>query len=389
MIPAVALVHGRRKLQRKAGPVRAVAVAGALFALVVAGGIVGVAVYESSDDLAPGQLSAQLDPTDLGLMGTLAARMDVPVRALAGVLLVDRMTVARVGCAVPWWVLLGVAHVESGAGTHGGAHIDADWVVRPLIGGLPLDGNGVAPIFELGVPDRAQGPFQFISSSWRAYGLDADGDGVADPHSFLDGALGAANHLCRSAGGPGADLSEEAAARRGFYGYNRSLSYVEDVWAAALGYRVAGTAFESVPGDLGVGVEPAGPFGQLVDVGPCVRAAGCRLDASWASNLLGVLAACRAQGHDIVIVSADRTYAEQVGLYAAYLNGSGGLAARPGSSNHEGGRAVDLAHASGGGLSGPGDRAWECMKAYGPRFGVYQSPDITSRDSVHFSATGN
>ena len=29
------------------------------------------------------------------------------------------------------------------------------------------------------------------------------------------------------------------------------------------------------------------------------------------------------------------------------------------------------------------------MKANGPRYGVYQSPDITARDSVHFSATGN
>lgn len=389
MIPAVALVHGRRKLRRRAGSIRAAAVAAGLLGMVVAGGILGVAVYDSSDDLTPSPLSAQLDPTNLGLMGTLAARMDVPVRALAGVLMVDRMTAGRVGCTVPWWVLLGVAHVESGAGTHGGAHIDDDWVVRPLIGGPSLDGNGVAVIYELGVPDQAQGPFQFISSSWRVYGLDADGDGVADPHDFLDAALGAANHLCLSAGGPGADLGDEGAARRGFYGYNHSLTYVDDVWAAAIGYRVASSAFEAVPGDLGVGAEPAGPFGQLVDVGPCVRAAGCQLDASWAPNLLGVLAACRALGQDIVIVSANRTYAEQVGLYAAYLNGTGGLAARPGTSNHEGGRAVDLAHASGGGLSGPGDPAWDCMKAYGPRYGVYQSPAITPSDSVHFSATGN
>ena len=56
-----------------------------------------------------------------------------------------------------------------------------------------------------------------------------------------------------------------------------------------------------------------------------------------------MLGACRAQGHDIVIVSANRTHAEQIALYAAYLNGTGGLAARPGTSNHEGGRAVDPA----------------------------------------------
>ena len=251
VIPAVALVHGRRKLGRKTERIRAAAVAAGLFVALLAGGIVGVAVYESSDDLAPGQLSAQLDPTDVGLMATLAARLDVPVRALADVLIVDRMTVATVGCSVPWWMLLGVAHIESGAGTHGGAQIADDWVVRPSSAGRRLDGDGVAVIYELGVPDRAQGPFQFISSSWRIFGLDADGDRVADPHNFLDAALGAANHLCRSAGGPGLDLSGEGAARRGTYGYNQSLAYVDDVWQAAVGYRVGGTAFEPVPGDLG------------------------------------------------------------------------------------------------------------------------------------------
>ena len=85
--------------------------------------------------------------------------------------------------------------------------------------------------------------------------------------------------------GPGLDLSGEGAARRGMYGYNQSLAYVDDVWQAAVGYRVGGTAFEPVPGDLGAGAEPAAPFGQLVDVGPCGRAAGCRLDASWAPHL--------------------------------------------------------------------------------------------------------
>jgi hypothetical protein len=41
--------------------------------------------------------------------------------------------------------------------------------------------------------------------------------------------------------------------------------------------------------------------------------------------------------------SSYRTYAQQVELYQAYLNGTGNLAARPGTSNHGWGHAVDVA----------------------------------------------
>jgi hypothetical protein len=41
--------------------------------------------------------------------------------------------------------------------------------------------------------------------------------------------------------------------------------------------------------------------------------------------------------------SSYRTYAQQVELYQAYLNGTGNLAAKPGTSNHGWGVAVDVA----------------------------------------------
>ncbi len=61
----------------------------------------------------------------------------------------------------------------------------------------------------------AQGPMQFIPSTWRAYGLGGD---VQDPH---DAILGAANYL-RAAGGTG-DI------RRALYAYNHSAAYVDAV----------------------------------------------------------------------------------------------------------------------------------------------------------------
>jgi hypothetical protein len=40
--------------------------------------------------------------------------------------------------------------------------------------------------------------------------------------------------------------------------------------------------------------------------------------------------------------SSFRTYAQQVALYADYMNGEGNLAAKPGTSRHEKGNALDL-----------------------------------------------
>ena len=50
----------------------------------------------------------------------------------------------------------------------------------------------------------------------------------------------------------------------------------------------------------------------------------------------------RAAGQSISVQSGWRSYAEQAALYEAYLNGTGNLAAPPGSSNHESGRAADI-----------------------------------------------
>ena len=65
----------------------------------------------------------------------------------------------------------------------------------------------------------AQGPMQFLPSTWRAYGLGGD---IHDPR---DAILGAANYL-RASGAPG-DL------RRALYAYNHSNLYVDAVLAYA------------------------------------------------------------------------------------------------------------------------------------------------------------
>jgi membrane-bound lytic murein transglycosylase B len=61
----------------------------------------------------------------------------------------------------------------------------------------------------------AQGPMQFIPSTWRAYGLGGD---IRDPH---DAIIGAANYL-RASGG-------RSNLRRALFAYNHSTLYVDAV----------------------------------------------------------------------------------------------------------------------------------------------------------------
>jgi hypothetical protein len=65
----------------------------------------------------------------------------------------------------------------------------------------------------------AQGPMQFLPSTWSTYGMGGD---VHDPH---DAILGAANFL--RANGGGADI------RRALFAYNHSVAYVDAVLAYA------------------------------------------------------------------------------------------------------------------------------------------------------------
>jgi len=90
----------------------------------------------------------------------------------------------------------------------------------------------------------AQGPMQFLPSTWRAYGLGGN------IHAPRDAILGAANYLQRS-GAPGDD-------RRALYAYNHSDLYVAAVLAYAgemrrdpLGFLTYYTWEVSLPATLG------------------------------------------------------------------------------------------------------------------------------------------
>jgi len=70
----------------------------------------------------------------------------------------------------------------------------------------------------------AQGPFQFMPSTFRAYAVDGDGDGVANIYNFYDAAHTAARYLAANGAGTG-----PAGVRNALYRYNHAQWYVNKV----------------------------------------------------------------------------------------------------------------------------------------------------------------
>ncbi|MFI0418335.1 lytic murein transglycosylase [Spongiactinospora sp. 9N601] len=77
----------------------------------------------------------------------------------------------------------------------------------------------------------ALGPMQFMPATWKAYGVDGDGDGKADIWSPYDAVPSAANYLCANGANQGGKKLEKAV-----WFYNHSWSYVRKVLGIAEGY---------------------------------------------------------------------------------------------------------------------------------------------------------
>ncbi|MFC7448806.1 lytic transglycosylase domain-containing protein [Rhodococcus daqingensis] len=153
------------------------------------------------------------------------------------------MTQSRPECGIGWTTVAGIASVESRHGTYRGSSVAPTGDVSPQIRGIPLDGGpGVAEIADTDggemdgdpVHDRAMGPLQFIPETWKRWGVDANGDGIADPDNIDDAALTAARYLCARGG----DLSTAEGWQRALMAYNLSGEYLMDVRDRAAAYSV-------------------------------------------------------------------------------------------------------------------------------------------------------
>jgi len=204
------------------------------------------AARQASRTAAVGSGSAAVDRTWLARVG---ARTGIPERALqayafAALVLQGQNPHCRLG----WTTLAAIGSIESGHASHGGARLSAAGTAEPPILGPLLDGRDFA-----GIPDsdggtldgnaswdRAVGPMQFIPETWARYGVDANGDGVADPQNIDDAALTAGRYLCASGG----DLSTGPGWSAAVYSYNHSHEYVLTVLSQANSYAEHGAAAE-------------------------------------------------------------------------------------------------------------------------------------------------
>jgi hypothetical protein len=205
-----------------------------------------IPVEAAASDAAASSPLIPLAPAVVKASGTTPVTPNgtgVPGRALEAYRMAASLTnEADPGCHIDWALVAAIGKVESNHARFGGNQLDSGLVARPGIIGIALDGsNATARIPDTDggqwdgdtTFDRAVGPMQFIPGTWRAAGVDADGDGAKNPQDMADAATATAIYLCS---GPG-DLSTAADLRSSILRYNYSDSYVRMVSSIAASYR--------------------------------------------------------------------------------------------------------------------------------------------------------
>jgi membrane-bound lytic murein transglycosylase B len=163
----------------------------------------------------------------------------------------DKLAVDQPSCKLPWWLLAGIGHTESGHAESG--RLTADGATRGRILGPRLDGGipGDAIITDTDhgsydgdtVYDRAVGPMQFIPSTWVRWGTDGNADGKVDPSNIFDATLAAGRYLCAD----DRDLATPAGLRAAVLSYNHSAPYLATVLAWGMAYRDGASAVPDSP----------------------------------------------------------------------------------------------------------------------------------------------
>ena len=176
------------------------------------------------DVKGPGAGAARFDPTSF-----VSGSWSVPTVLLAAYR--NAVADAPPSCHLPVSLLAAIGQVESGS--MAGRSLDATHAAVPRVLGLVLDGVSTAAIPDTDGGrldgnsrwDRAVGPMQFLPGTWAVFGVDADGDGRADPQNVYDAAAAAGHYLCAGGG----DLALSSDVRSAVLSYNHSLSYLSTV----------------------------------------------------------------------------------------------------------------------------------------------------------------
>ncbi|GAA1561736.1 hypothetical protein GCM10009827_098890 [Dactylosporangium maewongense] len=174
--------------------------------------------------------------------GPRAVKLNIPPVSLQAYGYAELITARTTpGCKLTWTTLAGIAKIESDHGRTGGALVQDDGKSVPAIIGPPLDGQSNrqaikdtdgGAIDTDKTWDRAVGPMQFLPSTWKQYGIDADADGVTDVNDIDDAALTAAAYLCSG----GRDLSTVEGWNAAIHSYNIPEEYRTAVFNATNDY---------------------------------------------------------------------------------------------------------------------------------------------------------
>ncbi len=169
----------------------------------------------------------------------------------------------------------------------------------------------------------AVGWTQFLPETWRQYGVDADGDGRADPNTAVDAIFAAANYL-RASGAPG-DW------RRALLTYNHAGWYVDKVLDAAQQLTGAAGALNATPADGCVAITaPAltGGIRRIVGGGQIVAIPGQPgelVDERILPDLLWIIQTFHARVTDGYAATGHKGFGEHpLGLAVDLVPGPGG-----------------------------------------------------------------
>ncbi|WLP91475.1 lytic transglycosylase domain-containing protein [Gordonia sp. NB41Y] len=176
------------------------------------------------------RLAADLPTGPLGIPGVVLQ---------AYKLAANRVAAESPACKLPWFLLAGIGRIESNHASNGSVD-QFGTTINPIAGPVldgSLAGNEVIRDTDGGAVDgdpnhdRAMGPMQFIPSTWKAWGTDANGDGKADPNNIFDATYSSGRYLCAGVSDIMSDDHKVSAVMR----YNHSLEYARNVlsWAAA------------------------------------------------------------------------------------------------------------------------------------------------------------
>lgn len=111
-----------------------------------------------------------------------------------------------------------------------GARFGVNPAILAAVHMIETGGRGDTPIASYA---GAQGPMQFIPSTFRAYATDGDGDGVANIYDVHDAVHTAAKYLAANGAASGNVTNA-------LFRYNHSMAYVNKVISMARGYGYNG-----------------------------------------------------------------------------------------------------------------------------------------------------